>query len=613
MYLDHRCCLLATLHLFSINFVLPYTFTSISRYRSFPAASHQSSKKFVHPGWSQSKRVSNTILKGKNIEYDLIVVGGGPVGVQAALVASMNPYNKKVCLIDAPRASGMLLVESTGEDLSLGGPTGLFSKALRDTSKHIKVSTLRGMGLREESVWNEIISNCVELASSNAQDVLRQLEFAGVTYQRGFASFPDGGATDSMFCTSEDNTALQTVRARNILIATGSKPFRPGGIPFDGRRIFDSDSVNQINYLPKSIAITGSGIIAIEFAKIFRNLGAEVTLIIRDKVPRNALSKIGLDKDVAATLVADLVRSGIRIERGAQVKEFDVPIDNPQAPIRLILEGAGGQPLPKGQISEIKCDAYLAAVGRIPNTGNLNLAAAGIQVDAYGGIIVDSNLRTTCKSRNVYAAGDVLGRPFLASTGVAQGIASVAAIFGEPGKDDPVSLSMCDPEDEFCIESDISKTGESFDPGSLASNPFAFPTGVWTSPEASYYGLSTQQAKEMGIDAGEGIALYAECLRGRVFSPNGLLKIVFEKPAGRILGIHIVGDDACELIHYGMELVKARRTVVDLTSCLYSAVTYHEMYKIAAVNALDEAGARKRRAAAGAALSARNRRSRSAS
>ena len=109
-----------------------------------------------------------------------------------------------------------------------------------------------------------------------------------------------------MFVTAEDNIC-STVQAEKILLATGSAPFRPGGIPFDGKRVFDSDSINTLSHLPKSVAITGSGIIAIEFAKIFKNLGSDVTLIIRDLIPRNALMKIGLDKDIAATLVADLV------------------------------------------------------------------------------------------------------------------------------------------------------------------------------------------------------------------------------------------------------------------------------------------------------------------
>jgi NAD(P) transhydrogenase len=111
-----------------------------------------------------------------------------------------------------------------------------------------------------------------------------------------------------------------------------------------------------------------------------------------------------------------------------------------------------------------------------------------------------------------------------------------------------------------------------FDPASLSSNPFAFPCGVWSSPEAAYYGFTVEQAKDRGMDAGEGIALYAECLRGRVFSPNGLLKVVFEKPTGRIVGVHVVGDDACEIIHYGMELVKGRRTITELSQAMFSAV-----------------------------------------
>jgi NAD(P) transhydrogenase len=308
-----------------------------------------------------------------------------------------------------------------------------------------------------------------------------------------------------------------------------------------------------------------------------------------------------ISHSVAATLVADLVRSGIRVERGAQVGDFTVP-SNPRSPLTIALRSKGGAPRKEGLTQEIKCQAYLAAVGRKPNTKSLNLAAAGIEVDEYGGVLVDSTLCSTAPAKNVFAAGDVLGRPFLASTGTAQGIASVATMFpsGAGGLE-------CDPNDDTCIVDGISKAGASFDPASLASNPFAFPTGIWSSPEAAYYGFSKAQALAKGIEAGEAMALYAECLRGRVFSPNGLLKLVYEKPAGRILGVHICGEDACELIHYGMECVKSGRTIEDLNSSLYSAVTFHEMYKIAAQNALDEVGARKRRAAAGKAVAARQR------
>jgi NAD(P) transhydrogenase len=191
-------------------------------------------------------RSTGSQLRMTDTPYDLAVIGAGPVGAQAAMVAASPPYSKKVVLIDAPRASGMLMNEATNEDLSIGGPTGLFSKALRDTSKQIKVSTLRGMGLREESVWNEVIGNCVDLASSNAQDVMRQLAFCGVQYVRGFASFPDSGGTKSLIVDYEDHS-IETIKADKILIATGSTPFRPEGIPFDGVRVFDSDSINQVS------------------------------------------------------------------------------------------------------------------------------------------------------------------------------------------------------------------------------------------------------------------------------------------------------------------------------------------------------------------------------
>jgi NAD(P) transhydrogenase len=535
-----------------------------------------------------------------NDPYDLIVVGAGVVGTVAALTAAQAPFQKTVLLIDAPMASAALMNPKTNEDLSLGAPSGLYSKALRDTSKRIQVSTLRGMGLREDSVWNEIVNSCIDLASSNADDIRRQLSVSGVTLLNGYCSFPDdnSGPIQTLSVTNDNGSTRQTVRAHKVLIATGSKPFLPSGIPFDGKRIFDSDSINTISYLPKSIAITGSGIIAVEFAKIFRNLGAEVTLIIRDSIPRNALMKIGLDIDVSALLVADLIRSGIKIERGAQVKSFSVPTDNELAPVVLTLEGKNGTPLPTGARTEVKCDSYLAAVGRKPNTATLNLAAAKVQLDEYGGIVVDSKLCTT--SPNIYAAGDVVGRPFLASTGVAQAKAAINSMFGTLA-----IPSNTDQADEYGEEVDIK-----YDPASLAANPFAFPTGVWSSPEAAYYGYTAQQAKACGINAGEGIALYAECLRGRVFSPNGLLKLVFDKDEphkGRIIGVHICGDDACELIHYGMELVKGKRTIHELSQAIFSAVTFHEMYKIAAQAALDEAGARKRRAAAGKALAKRNR------
>ena len=511
---------------------------------------------------------------------DLAIVGAGPVGTSAALRAA--ELGKSVALIDAPEFSGALSA-ADGEDLSFGAPSGLFSKALRDTAKKFSVETLRQMGLDDTSIWDQIKFSCASLARANARAAFLDVESAGVEYIRGKAVLADGGQT---ICI--DNQ--RKLSPDNILLCTGSRPFRIPGIPFDGKRVFESDSINTLTYLPKSIAITGSGIVAIEFAQIFASLGAEVTLIVRDQNPARALSKIGLDKDIAAAVLADLKAKRIRTVKGAEAVGFDVP-ERPR-PVVVKLQAPGGGPVKGSGPQELKVDAYLAAVGRKPNTDNLGLEEAGIELDEYGDITVDGTLRCRTAQHSIYAAGDVVGRPFLASTGAAQAVAAVGAMFSTVG--------------DYCsLDEGLGATGARYDPASLASNPFQFPVGLWSTPEVAYFGLSKKQADSIGYEADEGLALYKQCLRGVVFAPEGLLKLVFEKGSGRILGVHIVGADACELIHYGMELVRAERTIQSVLEATYSAVTFHELYTVAARAGMDPKGGRARRRAAGAAWASR--------
>ena len=230
---------------------------------------------------------------------------------------------------------------------------------------------------------------------------------------------------------------------------------------------------------------------------------------------------------------------------------------------------------------------------------------------------MDGTLRCRTAQHSIYAAGDVVGRPFLASTGAAQAVAAVGAMFSTVG--------------DYCsLDEGLGATGARYDPASLASNPFQFPVGLWSTPEVAYFGLSKKQADSIGYEADEGLALYKQCLRGVVFAPEGLLKLVFEKGSGRILGVHIagasaqfnfrgasrmhpthwliciqVGADACELIHYGMELVRAERTIQSVLEATYSAVTFHELYTVAARAGMDPKGGRARRRAAGAAWASR--------
>jgi pyruvate/2-oxoglutarate dehydrogenase complex dihydrolipoamide dehydrogenase (E3) component len=219
----------------------------------------------------------------------------------------------------------------------------------------------------------------------------------------------------------------------------------------------------------------------------------DVTLLIRDNSPKKALMKIGLDRDIAATLVADLIRSGIVIERGCEVGTIEVPSssastaaksNNFVVPLKIGLKARGGlNDRPQNFVQEIKADAYIAAVGRMANTERLNLEAAGIEIDEFGGILVDSRMRAIGPADgNVYGAGDVLGRPFLASTGVAQGVATVKNMFPscfDDGISDDASTGTVNPCTEETdndgepveVESCLLSMAAGCDPTSLAANP----------------------------------------------------------------------------------------------------------------------------------------------
>jgi len=211
------------------------------------------------------------------------------------------------------------------------------------------------------------------------------------------------------------------------------------------------------------------------------------------------------------------------------------------SPVVVELDGGKGT---------LEADVYLAAMGRTPvaKGTSLGLEAAGVELGQRGHIAVDGSFESTIKG--IYAAGDCIEGPALASTGVDQAQRAVAAMFG--------SSSVAARAD--------------------------FPIGMWTIPEIGYYGLTKKAAIAKGYAAEEGVATYDACLRGRVFAPDGMLKLVFDSDSRRILGVHIIGNDACELVHYGMDLVDQEATIFDVIGTLFTAVTFHELFKEAALN-----------------------------
>jgi NAD(P) transhydrogenase len=505
--------------------------------------------------------------------YDLVVVGGGPTGLTAALTAANA--GRSVCLVDkTPRGQVMF-----------SGPTGLFSKALRDAAKKVKVRTLREMGLRDTSIWKQVQDMTVDILNDSGQKNLLAVDASRLPYYRGRATLlPSDGSGESTLVVVEDpdtqapvpagqrrRPSVLQVKAKKVLIATGSRPYRLPHVPYNGETIFDSDSIRALAFLPREITIVGSGIIAIEFAKIFNVLECHVTLVVRSTSFVGALGRIGIDKAIAFALQRDLMKSGVKILFDAEVDEVveGGTEQGSRTPMTLNIKRSSN----KQHLCSITSDVLMTATGREPNSLNLGLEAASVKMDKNHVIEVNGDLETNVPG--VYAAGDVVGMPSLASTGIEQAQAAVTRMF----KLDDMSEGTW-----MYLPPRVGK-----DPKSLMSSPLQYPVGIWTLPEIGFIGRTKERALADGWKSvGEGIAYYGETIRGRVQGvETGLMKIVFSKPDGKILGVHIFGEDACELVHYATALAQSGKTVRQVLGTTFAAVTFHQLFSIAAARGVE--------------------------
>jgi len=414
-------------------------------------------------------------------EYDLVVIGGGPAGVAGAVKAAV--LGRRVLLVDKPKVAP----DSEGLDMSFGGPTGLFSKALREAGKKIDINALRTQQLGERHIWGHIMDLVKTLATNNAQHQVNALRDFKVGYLQASATIK---SPKSLVVKKEDGRKW-TVKTLKIMVATGSKPSRPDTIPYDDVRVFDSDTINTLKFLPKQVAISGSGIISIEYAKIFHKLGAEVWLLVRGGV-KSSLERIGLDPDIADVLVRCLETDGIHICEKTEVNTGDVSVpskfneDNPLAQkVRIGLKTSG-----KNVPSELSVDIWLAALGRKANVTGFGLEDLKVKLGEKGEITVNEKFETSVPG--IFAVGDAIGAPSLASTGAFQAQQAAIAMYKE-GQYEMIGR---------------------------------YPVGIWTVPECSYFGLTRKEAEAKGYQVEEGVAKYTDCLRGRVFSPEGLAGLV---------------------------------------------------------------------------------------
>lgn len=462
-------------------------------------------------------------------KYDLIVIGTGPAGEKAAVKAAYFGYRVAV-------------VEKNSQFGGAGVNTGtLPSKTLKETALFFSGKYEKGLygidkTLKHQASIEDFMFRKNYIVDSEGREVKRNLEVHDVAIYRGFASFEDPHTI------KVQGEKEEQIYGEHIIIATGSYPYHPPDIPFDGRKVFDSDTILDITRIPQSICVIGAGVIGCEYATIFSTMGSKVYLVNRD-------SEIMpfLDSELTHALVAQMQKDGIEIFFNNSVKELHVPppTGTSEQEHELIRVGlAGGQWL--------HVDMFLYAAGRSGNTKDLGVEKIGLQLGKRETIVIDEQYRTNIP--HIFAVGDVIGFPSLASTGMDQGRVAVTHIFNT---------------------------------GDLDHLAKVLPFGVYTVPEVSKVGITEEEAKKQQLEYCVGRSRHKDLARGKIMgATDGFMKIVFTRDDLVIRGVHIIGSLANELIHYGMALVSEKATLLQVISHVFNYPTLHDLYKYAAYDGL---------------------------
>lgn len=467
--------------------------------------------------------------------YDLIVIGSGPSGEKAAVKAAY--FGHKVALIEKSEKYG-----------GAGVQTGtLPSKTLKETALYLSGIYQKGVFSVDKKLGHQTgvhdFMYRKDLVSRRMGEIVKHnLEKHGVDIYHGKAEFEDKHTIKVKGLVEE------TLRADFVLIATGSTPFHPDKIPFDFIRIHDSDSILGIRQFPKSICVLGAGVIGCEYATIFSAMGVK-TYIVNKKEDILGF----LDREISDALVKQMKKNGIRIFFNNGIHQFEVP-DRDEEPLKLTLKS--------GEILNV--DMFLFAAGRNGAIDGLGLDKIGISTGKKNIIRVNHKFQTNID--NIYAAGDVVGFPALASTGMEEGRIAVSHMFN------------------------------THDQESLAD---IFPYGIYTIPEVSMVGVTEDEAHESGAIHNVGYSYFRDTARGMIMGDvdHGFMKLIFNEETKIIRGVHIIGTNATDLIHYGMELVRSERTLDYVINTVFNYPTHHDLYKYAAYDGLGNLSGRKIRRA----------------
>lgn len=452
---------------------------------------------------------------------DFLVIGSGPAGQKGAIQAAK--LGKKVVLVERRAQVGGVSVH-----------TGTIpSKTLREAVLYLtgwkqRAFYGRGYRLKEDLSLRDLMER-LDITIRHETAVIRdQLVRNGVQVVEGEATFVSPHRVE----IHGSRGTLLSYEADRFLIATGTHPHRPAEVPFDGVKILDSDDILKLEGQPRSITVIGAGVIGAEYATMLNAMDVKVALV----ESRPAMLDF-LDEEIVMELMHHLRDRGVVIRLGETVDRLEI---NEYG--RVVTHLKSGK--------QLRSDVVLYAAGRMGSTDNLNLEAAGLSADSRGRLKVNERFQTA--QDHIFAAGDVIGFPSLASTSMEQGRLAASAAFGFPA-------STC---------------------------PAHFPFGIYAVPEISMVGQTEQELRKENIPYEVGVARLRETARGQILGlDQGILKLLFSLEDRRVLGVHIVGEGATELIHIGQAALVLGGTLEYFVENVFNYPTLAEAYKVAALDA----------------------------
>lgn len=455
-------------------------------------------------------------------QFDLVVIGSGPAGQKGAICAAK--LRKRVAVVDRTLMIGGVCVH-----------TGTIpSKTVREAIFQLTGAAVKSFYTQRENgdISVQDLACRVRTIIARETEVIRaQLKRNSVAIFQGVAQFMDANTIE---VANEDERAV--LHAEHILIACGTRPARSPDIPFDGKRILDTDEISGIEGVPKELIVVGAGVVGLEYASFFAALGSEVTLIDQRPVILDFA-----DREIVDALAYHLRQMGATFRLGEKVTRvsFDASRD------RVYAELESGK--------KIQGHTLLYCVGRQANADSLRLELAGLTPDSRGKVVVNESLQTAVP--HVYAAGDVIGFPALASTSMEQGRLASCHMFGARAE----------------------------------HMPELFPYGIYTIPEISMVGQTEEKLTAGKVPYEVGVAKYAELAKSMMLGDeSGMLKLLFNRNDLKLLGVHVIGQRATEIIHIGQAVLSYGGTIEYFRDTVFNYPTLAEAYKVAALDGLNK-------------------------